>query len=161
MRLFAAIRLPDELKTQIIGTMHELKKAGVKGNYVPVQNLHLTIASIGEIKDPAPVVEAIKKISFKPFHLSLSDMGCTGDQVRIEIKGNQGLSGVAKSVREALDEAGIPYDGKNMAPQITIIRKAAGKWQQVPAPKGESMVKKLSLLKADTKDGKQIFTDLL
>ena len=161
MRLFAAIRLPDELKTSIIGTMHELKKAGIKGNYVPVQDLHLTVASIGEIKDPAPVIEILKKVSFKPFHLSLSDMGCSGNQIWIGIKGNQGLSGVAKSVREALDEAGIIYDRKNMIPQITIIRKATGKWQQVLPPKGESTIKRLSLMKADTKDGKQIFTDLM
>ena len=161
MRLFAAIRLPDELKTSIIGAMHELKKAGVKGNYVPVQNLHLTVAMTGEIKDPAPVIEALKKLSLKPFRLTLSDMGCSGDQVWVGFKGNQGLSAAVKSVRTALDEAGIPYDQKNMNPQITIIRKAAGKWQQVPAPKGESAVKKVSLMKADTKDGKQVFTDLL
>ena len=47
MRLFVAIPLPDEMKTSLVGLMHALKKAGVKGNYVPVQNLHLTLAFIG------------------------------------------------------------------------------------------------------------------
>ena len=44
MRLFIAIQLSDEMKKTVTGTMHELKKAGVKGGYVPLQNLHVTLA---------------------------------------------------------------------------------------------------------------------
>ena len=54
MRLFAAIQLSDECKRSLTGMMHELKKQGVKGSYVPVQNLHLTLAFIGETAAPAP-----------------------------------------------------------------------------------------------------------
>jgi 2'-5' RNA ligase len=42
MRLFIAILLSEEMKKSVTGTMHELKKAGVRGSYVPAQNLHLT-----------------------------------------------------------------------------------------------------------------------
>lgn len=48
MRLFIAIQLSDEMKKALVACMHDLKKQGVEGNYVPAQNLHLTLAFIGE-----------------------------------------------------------------------------------------------------------------
>lgn len=160
MRLFVAIRLSDEMKSSITGTMHELKKAGVKGSYVPTQNLHLTLAFIGETAKTAAVKEALRDVSLKAFRLSLSDMGSFGDLLWIGVKGNQGLSGAAKSVRKALDDAGIAYDRKAFVPHITIIRKTAGRWQQVSAPRGEMMVKGISLMKSEERGGKRVYTEI-
>lgn len=92
MRLFVAIQLSDELKKNITGTLHDLKQKGVKGNYVPTQNLHLTLAFIGENDDPGAIKAALKTVSFKPFKLALSDMGTFGDLLWVGMKGNQGLS---------------------------------------------------------------------
>ena len=160
MRLFAAVQLSDELKRAVTGTLHEMKTAGVKGNYMPTQNLHLTLAYIGEIKDSAAVVEALQKVSFKPFRLSISEMGTFEDILWVGMKGNQGLNGLAKDVRAALDNAGIAYQKDKFIPHITIIRKAAGRWQQVSAPKGEMMVKKFSLMKSEQKNGKTVYTEV-
>lgn len=160
MRLFIAIQLSEEMKSSITGTMHELKKAGVRGSYVPTQNLHLTLAFIGETEDAAAVKEALSTVSFRPFRLALSDMGCFGDLIWVGLKGNQGLSAAVKSVRDALDSAGIGYDRKKFVPHITMVRKASGRWQQTPAPKGEMMVKKISLMKSEQKDGKRVYTEL-
>ena len=81
MRVFAAICLSDEMKASLTGTMHEMKKAGVKGSYVPMQNLHLTLAFIGEIRDGQAVKDALSTVSFKPFRLSLSGTGSFGDLI--------------------------------------------------------------------------------
>ena len=43
MRLFIAIQLSDEMKKALVACMHDLKKQGVEGNYVPAQNLHMTL----------------------------------------------------------------------------------------------------------------------
>ena len=44
MRLFIAILLSDEMKKKsLVQCMHDLKKQGVQGNYVPAQNLHMTL----------------------------------------------------------------------------------------------------------------------
>ena len=160
MRLFIAIQLSDDMKKTITGTMHELKKAGVRGNYVPTQNLHLTLAFLGEVEDPGPVKDALRGVALKPFKLSLSDMGNFGDLVWVGMKGNQGLSAAAKSVREALDAAGIGYDRKKFVPHITIIRKASGNWRQVPAPRGEMMVRKISLMKTTFQNGKPVYSEV-
>ena len=148
------------MKKTITASMHELKKQGVKGSYVPMQNLHLTLAFIGECKSSAPVKEALDSVKYKPFKLSLSDSGTFGDLLWIGLKGNQGLSGAAKSVREALDAAGIEYDRKKFTPHITMIRKVSGNWKSVPVPKGDMMVKKISLMKTTFKDGKPVYSEV-
>ncbi len=158
MRLFVAVLLEDGLVKEITGTMHELKKAGVKGNYTPARNLHMTLAFLGEVKDVASVKEVIKQVEVKPFKLSFSELGNFGDLLMINMKGNQGLSATVKSLRSALDRAGIDYDKKKFVPHITIVRKAAGKWKQVPAPKGSMMVKEIVLMKSEEKNGKRVYT---
>ena len=160
MRLFVAIQLSDEIQKSITTSMHDLKKAGVKGSFVPAQNLHLTLAFIGETDNPGAVRDALKNVAFKPFKLSLSDMGTFDDTLWTGVKGNQGLSGAAKSVRDALTAVRIPCDQKKFVPHITLIRRMTGPWKKVPAPKGEMMVKKISLMKTTFKDGKPVYSEV-
>ena len=158
MRLFIAVELSEELKKSMIGLMHELKKAGVKGQYAPAENLHLTLAFIGETDRLPEILEAVQSVRFKPFKLSLSELGNFGEIVFCGAKGNQGLSELAKEVRAVLDAAGIGYDKKGFLPHITLIRKASGNYRTVQAPKGMMMVKSISVMKSEVKDGKRRYT---
>lgn len=160
MRLFIAIQLSEELQRAVTKTMHELKKQDVQGKYVPTKNLHMTLAFIGEMKDPEPVIKAMQTVRYKPFKLTLSEMGNFGELLWIGMKGKQGLSGLVKDLRAALDKAEIPYDKKKFTPHITIIRKMNGKWQNIQAPKGDMVVKKVSLMKSEQKDGKRVYTEV-
>lgn len=47
MRLFIAVSLSEDMKKDLVRFMHEMKKQGVEGNFVPAQNLHMTLAFIG------------------------------------------------------------------------------------------------------------------
>ena len=160
MRLFVAVTLSEEMRSSLTAYMHQLKKAGVKGNYAPAQNLHMTMAFIGEVSESAPVKEALKSVSFKPFRLSISEMGTFGDILWVGLKGNQAMSAAVKSIRSALGDAGIPYDTKKFVPHITLIRRMAGRWQSVTAPKGDMMVKRISLMKSEVKDGRRVYTEI-
>ena len=160
MRLFIAIQLSDEMKKSVISTMHELKKAGVKGSYVPSQNLHVTLAFIGETKDSGAVKDAMKTVFCKPFRMAFTDMGTFDNLLWVGIKGIQGLNKLAKYVTTALDAAQIPYDRKKFVPHITIIRNMGGPWKKVSPPKGDMTVKKVSLMKSEQKDGKRVYTEI-
>lgn len=159
-RLFVAIQLSEDMKKAVTASLHDMKKLGVKGSYVPTANLHLTLAFIGETKEVEAAKAAVAGISIKPFRLTLSELGTFGDLLYVGVKGNQGLTGAARAVREALDAAGLPCDDKKFVPHITLIRKAAGNWKAAAVPKGEMMVKKISLMKSSQKDGKQVYTEL-
>ena len=60
------------MKKSVTGTMHELKKAGVRGSYVPAQNLHVTLSFIGETKDAAAIKAALQTLDDKPFRMSFN-----------------------------------------------------------------------------------------
>ena len=160
MRLFVAIPLSQEMQKSITTAMHELKKTGVKGSYVPGQNLHLTLAFIGEVDDAKVVRKALETVSYKPFKLSLDEFGAFQDTLYVGVRGNQGLSNVAKTVRIVLAARGIHYDEKKFVPHITLVRRASGPWKKVTAPKGEMMVKKISLMKTTFKDGKPVYSEV-
>ena len=160
MRLFIAIRLSDEMKSSLLDTMHAFKKSGVKGSYVPGQNLHLTLAFIGETKETAAVKAAMDTVKWKPFKLSFSEISAFGDLVYAGCKGNQGLNSLVRDLRAALDAQGIPCDRKKFVPHITLIRKCTGRWQGTAAPKGDMMVKGISLMKSTEKDRKRVYTEI-
>ena len=155
MRLFIAIRLSDEMKKALVTCMHDLKKQGVEGNYVPAQNLHMTLAFLGEYDDPAKVKDVIRKVPLPEFRLSLSEKGNFGNILWAGVKGNQKLKTYVKDLRAALAEEGIPFDREKFVPHITLIRKvSAKKPYQVHLPKADMTVKKASLMRSEQKKRK-------
>ena len=160
MRLFLAITLDDENKKTITGALHELKKAGVRGTYMSKDNLHMTLAFIGERDSAEDVKEAMKTLALKPFRLSSSGMETFGNILVLSVKGGQGLSAAAKGVRKALDGAKIPYDPRPFKPHITMIRRMTGPWQGIRAPRTDMMVRKISLMQTLFRDGKPVYKEL-
>ena len=162
MRLFIAIQLSDEMKKSLVACMHDLKKQGVEGNYVPAQNLHLTLVFIGEYDDPVKVKKVIDSVPLPQFRLSLSEKGNFGNLLWAGVKGNQKLKTYVKELRDALRAADIPFDNDKFVPHITLIRKATSKKAyQVHLPKAEMTVKKVSLMKSEVKNGKAAYREVL
>ncbi|MBM6854806.1 RNA 2',3'-cyclic phosphodiesterase [Mediterraneibacter glycyrrhizinilyticus] len=161
MRLFIAIQLSDEMKKSLVACMHDLKKQGVEGNYVPAQNLHMTLAFIGEYDDPSKVKEVIRRVPLPEFRLTLSEKGNFGNILWAGVKGNQKLKTYVKDLRAALSAEGIPFDTEKFVPHITLIRKvSAKKPYQVHLPKADMTVKKASLMKSEQKNGKMVYKEL-
>ncbi|MDO4805014.1 MAG: RNA 2',3'-cyclic phosphodiesterase [Lachnospiraceae bacterium] len=161
MRLFIAIKFSDEIKKALISTMHDLKKNNVGGSYSPADNLHLTLAFIGETKDVEGVKKALGAAPFAPFMLTLTDMGNFGDILWVGAKGGQKLKAYVKALRDKLDAADIRYDRKKFEPHITLVRKASNVHPQgVTVPKKEMMVKRISLMKSEQKNGKMVYTEI-
>ena len=160
MRLFIAINFSEELEHSILKTIHRLKHAGVKGRYVSPENLHMTLAFLGEVADASAVEAAIRKISWHPFELKLTGIGNFGSLVWLGMDGGKDLSALADRIRSALDEAAIRYDRKKFVPHITLIRKAAGHWKGIGTLGGTMVVDHISLMKSEVKDGKRVYTEI-
>ena len=161
MRLFVAIQLSEEVRKSLLAAMHEMKLAGIKGNYTPGANLHLTVAFIGEVKDAGAVKQALSRVKYTPFKLSLDGTGSFGDILWAGVKGNQAMKALARDVGSALSAAGIEYDKKEFKPHITLVRKAQGQMPKGFAPaKAEMMVRRVSLMKSEVKGGKTVYTEI-
>ena len=160
MRLFVAIELSEEMKKAAVQILHSIKQNGIKGNYTPVQNLHLTLCFIGEVPDNKAVEEALSTVKFKPFKLAFTEPGCFGDLLHIGVRGGQGINNLASDIRKAFDAAGIDYDRKKFTPHITLVRKATGKPVKIAIPSTDMMVKRVSLMKSENVKGKMVYTEI-
>ena len=160
MRLFVAIELSDDMKKAAVQILHSLKQSGVKGNYTPVQNMHVTLCFIGEVADSKEVEEALSTVTYKPFKLGFTELGNFNDLLHVGTRGGQGINNLANDIRKAFDAAGIDYDRKKFTPHITLVRKSSGKTGKIEIPGADMMVKRVSLMRSDHVNGKMVYTEI-
>ena len=164
MRLFIALQFYDSIIDALTNFQQVLRSMGVFGNYTKEENLHLTLAFIGEYGDPDAVLDVMEQVSFRPFELRLSGVGSFEDLFWVGTTGEEELTALVKKLRHALADAGIPFDRKKFRPHITLIRKMriqSGK--SIPVEKlrrGGMMVKSISLMKSERGRSGMIYTEL-
>ena len=128
MRLFIAIQFDDSIIDALTGFQSKLREQGVKGNFTSEENLHLTLAFIGDYNDPEAVLDAMEASNFRPFDISLDGVGHFGDLFWMGLADNPALHAYVKRLRHCLADAGIPFDKKRFSPHITLIRRAENKY---------------------------------
>ena len=74
MRLFIAVKLGEEMLGAVLNMQSQLRRAGVGGNYTKRENLHLTLAFIGEYDDPDKVLEVISSVTLPELELTLESV---------------------------------------------------------------------------------------
>ena len=79
MRLFIAIQFNDEIIEALNELQEDLRDQGMEGHYSPSENLHLTLAFIGEYGDPDEVMDALEESGFRPLSIMLEGVGNFGD----------------------------------------------------------------------------------
>jgi len=124
MRLFIAINLDAKMKNALISVKEELIKRGVSGNFTKEENMHLTLAFIGEYGDAKTVLDVMRSVPFEPFTFSLDALGSFGDLWWIGLKSRGDLASYVLNLRKALEAASITFDKKRFLPHITLVRRA-------------------------------------
>jgi 2'-5' RNA ligase len=125
IRLFVALDLPPELKTQLA-----LLAGGIPGaKWVPAENYHLTLRFIGEVQNwrAQEVDEALAQIRARPFELALKGAGMfeKGGRVQslwIGTERNDGLSFLQCKIETALQRIGLEPERRRFAPHVTLAR---------------------------------------
>lgn len=160
MRLFLAIMLDNAIKDELCMIQKRLQIQGVKGNYTPRENMHLTLAFIGEYSDPEFISDVLSKVTFEPVRLVIDGFGSFGDTYWIGIKEDRGLEANVKRIRKALSDSSIPFDRKKFSPHMTIARKIQyGKHFPADVPFPAAMdVDHISLVRSDRGKGGMIYT---
>ena len=164
MRLFIAIQLNDEMKDALTRLQKQLQRQGVRGNFTRRENLHLTLAFIGEYPDPYDVKDVMDTIDFEPFDISLDGMGSFGSLWWMGLASGDELKSLAKHLRHALADAGIPYDRKKFSPHITLVRKptirAIPEEVLADLPRASMLVDHISLMRSERGKHGMIYTEL-
>ena len=161
MRLFIAIPLGAQVKGAAKRAQDAFRRARVGGNYVPAENLHLTLAFLGELPDAREAVEAAAEVSFAPFTLTAQGLGRFDDIWWLGFRESEALSGLARSLRRELASRGVPFDRKRFRPHVTLLRRADGAPNALPDVDGaETLVDRFCLYRSTRSRNGMIYTEL-
>ena len=163
MRLFVAAKLSEEAVRRVRDAQDELRARSIRGNYTPPENLHVTLAFIGEYGDPDRVMELLETVSFRSFDIRLDRLGCFGDVGWAGFRESRELGELARKVRRALADGEIPYDRKRFRPHVTILRKPINAENGLPPVSVKQAVSRIagfSLMRSDRGKSGMIYTEL-
>jgi len=163
MRLFIAIPFSEEFREELLRVQREMKVNGVRGNFSRPENLHVTVAFLGEVKDPAPAMKALQSVPVPELRLTSGPLGNFGELLWIGLRKNSALEEYVAEVRRALDAYGVEYDRKKFRPHITLVRRADWPYQVLVEELAEvrrvrMTVDRVCLMKSERLDGKLTYT---
>ena len=163
MRLFIAINLNDEMKDALLDIQDTMRTYGVRGKDTPPENMHLTLAFIGEYDDPDHVLEVMETVPFAPFQMELAGyIGNFGDLLWAGVRADDALGQYVKRLRHALADAQIPFDRKAYHPHITLLRHAHGQrpFAEIHVPEAVMTVRSIVLMRSDRRQRGAAYTEL-
>lgn len=123
MRAFVALDLPEEA----LAPISRLQAGLTVGRAVPEENLHLTLAFLGEIREPQAeaVAEALDGLALPPVTLTLSGLDLFGgDRPTVLFIAAEGeaLQRLHDKVARAVREAGVALPRERFRPHVTVAR---------------------------------------
>jgi 2'-5' RNA ligase len=127
IRAFVAIPVGEEAGEALVA-----QQAGLTvGRAVPAENLHLTLAFLGE--RPMPVVEdvhyALDAIRAPGFEIRFAGLGLLGERARVVhavVQPDPRLKHLRNRVLEAVRGAGIAVARERFVPHVTLVRLGPG-----------------------------------
>ena len=139
-----------------------------QGNFSRIENLHLTLAFLGETERLHAICQIMEQISLPAFSLTLDQLGRFrrngGDIYWVGIAANPSLQQLQQSLSQKLRQAKFPLDEKPYRPHLTlgrqIILKPAANLAQVKqclAPVSFP-VSSIHLMESSRRHGQLIYT---
>ena len=140
-----------------------LKEYGVRGNYTQPENLHLTLAFIGETEKVEEIKAAVDAVKFEPFVIRTGKMGCFNGRSRViwlGIEGEDKVKAIAQQLRRNLDQRGIDYAKGKFSPHITLVRQPSEMPLDIDVESESMTVSKIYVMKSERINGRLVYTAL-
>jgi 2'-5' RNA ligase len=166
MRLFFAINFNDKTKTRLIGLRDELRSRSIKGNFSAPENMHLTLAFLGECgkEQTEAAKEAMKSVNLNCFTLTIERIGRfnrdSGDIWWAGANEGKDLIALQKELSIKLRSLGFMLDDRRYSPHITLGREVvsdAAPWRIEPF---SEKVCSIDLMKSERINGKLLYTSI-
>jgi len=128
VRLFFALWPPEDIQGRLASWAGD---AAGRGRVMPRENLHLTLAFLGDT-DAARLpglTSRAASVRFVPFRLPLDRIGYWKHNRIIWCGAGeepQALNDLVEGLRTQLDAAGIRYDRRTFVSHVTLVRNATG-----------------------------------
>ena len=164
LRLFIAINFNDATRTRLIALRDELRTRSGRGRFSLLENLHLTLAFLGECdaSQTAAAKAAMNTICFEPFDIQVEQVGRFrrdgGDIWWVGLHRSKPLLDLQRELSDELIATGFTIEKREYKPHITLGREVmmdAAPWQIEPF--GETICK-IDLMKSERIGGKLTYT---
>lgn len=161
MRLFVALRAEDPLKRAAVQYMEELRRLGVSGSFTKPDNLHITLAFIGESAYFRRAEQAIRNVRVEPFVLKSEFPGRFGDILWLGFKKSRSLCALAESVKAELTASGFNLDKRPFKAHMTLARRARlPEGNLLKMPPVQMLVEEVCLMKSERGEKGLVYTPL-
>ncbi len=153
MRLFAAICFSDETRHTLSSAVDALRTQG-QGHFSPAENLHLTLAFLGETERADAALAAIRKVESPAFSLQFEGIGQFGTIYWAGIRENDALRALQAQLMAHLKAADFSFEERAFIPHITLARNYAPSKDFSPASieqliaKTEEPVRQIALMRS-------------
>ncbi len=125
-RLFSAIEIPSSIAERLT-----LLRAGLSGaRWIDPENYHVTLRFIGDVDGHTArdFTHALGDIDAAPFELRLNGLGSFGGRkpraIFAEVAPSEALEALRRANERAAREAGLPPEGRNFKPHVTLAQIA-------------------------------------
>lgn len=172
MRLFIAIGFSEKNREALYETVQKLRSRAVMGNTTKKENLHLTLAFIGEVPNSVykKICAVMDVMRSDAFALTFDRFGSFSQQdgalYWLGAQKNPELLSLQKNLVQALKRNQIPVDEKSFKPHITLGRRMVMEegFSEAAFEKEIASVKQyvnaVSLMKSERINGKLVYTEV-
>jgi len=155
MRLFVAINFERDTLLKLTALRDKLRSNSSRGNFVPPENLHLTLVFLGECNQAQvdAAKKAMDKVIFDPFEIRIDSLGRFkrdgSDLWWAGVRENDELLGLQRALSKALTRAGFSLDRKKYRPHITLGRRVVTRFPPRKVEPFGQIVTSIDLVKSE------------
>ena len=166
MRLFIALNFTVESQARLLALRDELRAQTARGNFSLPENLHLTLAFLGECdaRQAAAARKAMSAVEFTPLEITINRVGRFrrdgGDIWWAGMRETPALIDLQRDLTDQLLAASFALERRKYSPHITLRREVVT--EAVPwkiEPFGET-VARVDLMKSERIQGKLTYTTI-
>lgn len=172
MRLFVALLLSEEMKDALCESQKKLQARAHSGNFSRRENLHLTLAFLGDC--PPSAIPRIRRAmesaagTAESFSLTLDRMGRFrrpgADLWWAGIKKQPALTRLAENLQQTLRAAGFSLEERPFAAHLTVARQvdAPGlRPEEVSLTAASQTIRSMSLMESTRVNGVLTYREIL
>jgi RNA 2',3'-cyclic 3'-phosphodiesterase len=129
MRVFYAVLLPESIRDSLCGAIELLRQASLKGRFTRRENLHLTLAFLGEVPPERidTLSEIMGSISVQAFPLRFGNLDRFRKKGRdiwwVGVEHSDPLDTVYHELAASLKRSGFLFDDLPYVPHLTLGRE--------------------------------------
>lgn len=168
MRLFIAINFDENTRGRLCRVQDRLRAFG-SGNFSHPENLHLTLAFLGDIQPErlGEIYALMDELRFSQLTLSFdrADFFSREDGALwwVGLAADKALLALQRELSERLRQAGFPIESRRFSPHITLARRlklrAAVDKNQLLGERFSTTADRLSLMCSERVEGRLTYTE--